>query len=245
MQKERRIRCVQWLRPSNVRESHQCNMASRVSTTCEWILEHSVFKVWIDSSTTGTPGRVMVVQGPAGCGKTILGSFIFDVLEQRPQPSLASGEITLMFSFSIGDANRRSSDSMVRTLLSQLFEQDKDTKLLPVFEELMTKGPPSSSEIFKVLKDATKLLSCPVRCVIDAVDETSDSGFDIYGSLLETAQNCSNLSIMLLGRSQAFTRDAQSGVTVPTTTLLPKSTMKMFERLSIPRSSDAPSCQVL
>jgi len=219
MQKERHIRCIQWLRPSNVRESHQCNIAARVSTTCEWVLEHSVFKAWLDANGTETTGRVMIVQGPAGCGKSVLGSFIFEMLEQRP---LITQETTAIFSFSIGDANRKSSDSMVRTLLSQLFEQDRDGKLLPFFEELMSKGPPSNSEIFKTLEDAIQILSCPVRCVIDGFDESSDSVADMYSRLMEIARGHSNFHVVLLGRPQAFARDSQSVETIPTIYITPE-----------------------
>ncbi|PMD29123.1 TPR-like protein [Hyaloscypha variabilis F] len=212
-QQERRMRCFQWLGAPNVRESHQTNLASRVGTTCEWVLTNPVLKTWLEPDLPEQNTRTVVIRGPAGCGKSVLGSFIFDTLERRKSTNRL---VTAMFSFSAVDANRRTLISMVRSLLSQLLEQDIHGKLLPLFESLMMKTPLSTPEMSNIFGEAMQLLSCPTKIVIDGIDECEDLGCNVYSSLLQISLERSTLHILFLGQPQAF-KVASDSITNPPT----------------------------
>jgi hypothetical protein len=163
-----------------------------------------VFKNWFDPSSSSATGSVMVVHGSAGRGKSVLRSFIFDTLE-RGQPT--SREITVLFSFSVSDANRKTLNSLLCTFWSQLLEQDNDGILFPLFEGFMVKATPSTSDILKSLDEAVKLLSCPIRSIIDGVDECSGSGHNIHNCLLDISRKRPNFHVVLLSQCQAFAPD--------------------------------------
>ena len=134
----------------------------------------------------------MVIHGPTGCGKSVIASFIYDELERLH-------EITLLFFSSSGDATRRTLDSLARALLAQLLEKDKEGRLVPFFSSLMENGLFLIFDLFDAVGKAVKLLSWPVKVIIDGIDECSDTGSDIFTYMMKSTDEEAELRIIFLG----------------------------------------------
>jgi replication-associated recombination protein RarA len=103
--------------------------------------------------------KAMIIHGPAGVGKSIIASFIYETFVQKTKQQPGNQNIMLYFSFSKIDASRQSINSLARTLLSQLLEQNRDGLLFPLFDKLMENGSPTTSEMLAALGQAITLLS--------------------------------------------------------------------------------------
>lgn len=196
---------MRWLQPSSVYECLHRNLALRANGTCEWILSNPEFHNWVNDNSTSTP-KTLIIHGTAGCGKSVLGSFIHRTLQQDKVRQTTKKPITLFFSFSASEMDRRTLDSLARTFLSQLLEQAEDDKLLLLLNGLMEKGPPPTSDMFNALSEAIELLSGPVKAIVDGVDECSDSRDDIYQYLISGFHARTNLDIILLGQTHSISR---------------------------------------
>lgn len=105
----------------------------------------------------------------------MIASFLSEELSKLDK-RIPEREITLLFFFSASDATRRTLDTLTRTLLVQLLENDTDGKLVPLFNTIMEKGLPSTSNMFDAIQDAIVLL------IIDGIGECSDIESDTFTS---------------------------------------------------------------
>ncbi|KAI9856968.1 MAG: hypothetical protein M1813_008684 [Trichoglossum hirsutum] len=191
-----KIECRRLLKPSNIRDTHQHQLRTRLQGTCDWIWVNPTFVEWNEQLSISASDRLLCIYGTHGCGKTVLASSIVDRLESKRQQ-------TLFFPFSI-TANRQGLDALVRTFLWQLLQESSDQEGLEIVQDLMQGGPPSLSDLWDTFNRVAELVARPVYCVIDGVDECDDSTQILSNRILELLAAHSNFRAVLLGRSHAL-----------------------------------------
>ena len=112
-------------------------------------------------------GRFLCISGTHGCGKTILASSIIEHLKSIQLQ-------TIFFYLSGKNASLKNLDGIVRTFLWQLLEEATDERSLELISNLVLKGPPAVTDLVHVLENMAVLMTSPVYCVIDGVDEYID-----------------------------------------------------------------------
>ncbi|KAL2810853.1 hypothetical protein BJX63DRAFT_303421 [Aspergillus granulosus] len=188
-----KMKCEMWLKPGT-----SCLYQPNLPGTCEWIWTEPEFTKWSKPSLDW--GRLLCIYGVHGCGKSVLATSIAKGLRARKQP-------TLFFAFSGSDGNRQTLDSLARTLLWQLLEANTDQKALEIMDDLMHRGPITTSELVEALVNTANLETRPTYCIIDGVDECTDECNDPYRGLLKAVLDLidkTNLHVVLLGRPYAL-----------------------------------------
>lgn len=160
----RSVEIEKWLCPPD--PSTNLNEAQKKleKGTGSWFFEGEPFKQW----KTGQCQHLWL-HGIPGCGKTILSAAIIEDLSQQSD----SSQIVLNFFFNFSDADKRSLDKLVRSLVAQLYSRcDKSREEVfklfsscengrkqPAFESL-------STTFKQMAKHVTK-----IQIVLDALDE--------------------------------------------------------------------------
>jgi tetratricopeptide (TPR) repeat protein len=179
-----------WLKPSNVRAIHQSQVQARLPGTCNWIWQNSTFKQWMQPSLSAASDRLLCISGTHGCGKSVLASSILEGLKQR----------TLFFSFSGTDTGRQGFDSLVRSFIWQLLQDNSNDEIHEMMRGLMLRGQPLVSELWESFIAAAALISTSVYCIIDGVDECCDSMQTLLEHILKLLSAQTKFRALLLGR---------------------------------------------
>lgn len=137
-------------------------------------MKDPIFQHWLRCTLVPLEERVLIIDGAPGCGKSVLGSFIYNALENQGSHQITIQTAVLYFSFSANDIDRQTLDACIRTLFSQLLEQTSDQELLPLLVGLMEKGNPTTTILFNAFQRAIEIYQKPLRVIIDGIDECSD-----------------------------------------------------------------------
>ncbi len=156
---------------------------------------------WNEPSPLSVSGRLLCISGTHGCGKTILASSIIEDLKSKPLK-------IIFYYFSGKHAHLKNLDGIVRAFLWQLLEGTTDQRSLELLSGLVLKGPPVITDMVHVLKEVAALVTTPVYCVIDGVDEYIDESNDTIEKLLqlvlELLNSNVNFRVILLGRQHVL-----------------------------------------
>ncbi|KAJ5535569.1 hypothetical protein N7513_008755 [Penicillium frequentans] len=186
-----------WLKPPNVRETQQDQIRKRLPGTCNWIWSNPIFLAWNGAPLSSAPDRIICIYGPPGGGKSILASDIVDRMWNDSVPAL-------FFAFSSMHASQEKSSGLIRSLLWQLVKvvlRKQDTSILST---LMLRGQPTTSDLWMWFSEMAKIVSEPVYCIIDGVDESSDPVPELLQRLLGFLGTSPNFRFILLGRQHSF-----------------------------------------
>ncbi|CAG7938503.1 unnamed protein product [Penicillium olsonii] len=156
-----------------------------------------MFLRWNKSPLSSAPDRVICIYGPPGSGKSILASAIVDRLWTEKFSAL-------FFAFSSMNSNQQKPNGLIRSLLWQLVKiviQEQNTSILST---LMLRGQPTTSDLWIGLSEMAALVSEPVYCIIDGMDEGLDSLSDLLQRILAFLEARSNFRFILLGRQHSF-----------------------------------------
>jgi tetratricopeptide (TPR) repeat protein len=193
----KKFRCQSWLKPPNIREFHQFQVHAKLPGTCDWINGNPAFIKWNEPSSLSACSRILCISGTHGCGKTILASSIIEDLKSKQLQ-------TIFFYFSGKKENPKDLNDIVRTFLSQILEDTTDQRSLELISGLALKGPPAVTDMVHVLKEIVSLVTRPVYCVIDGVDECIDECNNSIQKLLQLVldflNSSANCRVVLLGR---------------------------------------------
>src|SRR2546423_9103116 len=121
---QRREKIERWLSPPDPSTNYNRALQQRQKGTGLWFLQSDAFAKW------KTQRNSLWLYGIPGCGKTILSSTIIEDLKRTfPRQSL------LYFYFDFNDTGKQTLESMVRSLISQLYCEYEDTwkQLDPLF----------------------------------------------------------------------------------------------------------------
>ncbi|KAF7529454.1 hypothetical protein G7054_g9838 [Neopestalotiopsis clavispora] len=150
------------------------------SGTCEWILSESPFQRWVDDADQAP--RLLWVHGGAGCGKSIMASFIVN--------HLVEADKSCQYSFiRFGDRKKRSLDVTLRLLAFQI------AQVMPNFHHEVSRAPHSlnrSAEALTIWQRLFKIrlfkqgFTRPLFWVIDGLDESEAprSGIKMFAEIL-------------------------------------------------------------
>jgi tetratricopeptide (TPR) repeat protein len=156
---------------------------------------------WTRPSPLSVSGRLLCISGTHGCGKTILASSIIEDLQNK--------QLQIIFYYFSGKSARlKTLDGIVRAFLWQLLDGTTDQRSLGLLNSLVLKGPPVLIDMIHALKEAAALITTPVYCVIDGVDEYIDESNDTIEKLLQLLFGLlnanANFRVVLLGRQHAL-----------------------------------------
>ncbi|KAI3549149.1 pfs domain-containing protein [Colletotrichum filicis] len=128
--------------------------------TGKWFLEGPEYLDW-----KAKPHSSLWLHSRPGCGKTILSSTIIEDLQSNVA-------VSLYFYFTFNDKNKQSLDQAIRSLIIQLYHQNKDAKeyLDSIFEQRVSSTQPTTDRLCSWFTDMAKKAG-EVWIVLDALDE--------------------------------------------------------------------------
>ena len=194
---ELKLRCENWLKPSDVEHVHLSQVRARLNGTCDWITSNNTFERWVKPEYSTSHDRTLIISGTHGCGKSVLASSIVTRLEKSKQH-------TLFFAFSSSDGSRQTSENLIRTLLWQLLQEIADQASLDTVYRLSLDGQPTIPGLWKAFERIASSLSKPVYCTIDGIDECIDDDHSMFIAIQKTLEECPMLRILLLARPYVF-----------------------------------------
>lgn len=193
IQEETNRRILRWLNAPDVRSNLSNALSKRQPGTGEWFITSAAFQTWI-----AIPG-LLWLSGIPGAGKTILSSTIIATLLCR----LEEFEAAVLFSFfDFQNASQQKSDALLRALLAQLAEQNKESFqcLRKLHDDCKSGGHQASSDALLTTLTAALTHFPRVFIVVDALDECSERQQMLkYLKLLSEA---SNTHIIVLSRRE-------------------------------------------
>ena len=68
----------------------------------------------------------------------------------------------------------------------------------------MSQGPPAISELWEMFGHIAKVMSNPIYCVVDGVDESNDFDCDVAKRIFNLLNMCTNVKFVLIGRPHAI-----------------------------------------
>lgn len=158
---------------------------------------------WNEPSSLSACSRLLCISGTHGCGKTFLASSIIEDLKSKQLQ-------TIFFYFSGKEENLKSLNGLVRTFLWQFLDYNTDQRSLELISGLALKGPPAFTDMVHVLKEVSSLVTGPIYCVIDGVDECvgecDDSSRKLFQLVLGLLNANANCRVVLLGRQHVLQR---------------------------------------
>ena len=214
-----------------MREYHDRHFASMANNTCEWILSHPSYFEWRTQDRASQKSVFLVIHGRAGSGKSVLGCYIFNELDnahEQPQeikPTVGrkrAEELSLLFSFSSTDTTHQTLASLARTFLEQLLEHDQECSALTLVSRLMEKSSVSTNDLFDILSQVIEAKTRPLAVVIDGIDECSDPREELFPRLLALSRKCIQLKLVVLGQSYSFTKFLASSPEIPVIAIVPE-----------------------
>ena len=114
---ERQNKIDRWLSPPDPSTNHNKALQQRHEGSGLWFLQSHAFAKWRRQRNS-----FLWLNGIPGCGKTILSSAVIKELNNT-LPS----EPLLYFYFTFNDTGKQSLESMVRSLICQLYYKRRDT----------------------------------------------------------------------------------------------------------------------
>jgi len=151
-----------WLSPSNPSTNYNKALEQRQHGTGQWFFQNESYLRWRTER-----GSLLWLYGIPGCGKTILSSTIIEELQKRKDIS-----ILLYFYFDFTDTHKQSLESVLRSLISQLYNKEEDVRThLDLFYSCQSGGQqPSIKSLCTIFRDTIKIAG-EVWIVLDALDE--------------------------------------------------------------------------
>lgn len=182
VQQDYRLEILRWLSPVPFSRHHEAHSESRISTTGQWLFDHTRYREWdVASSST-----FLLLHGVPGSGKTALASAVVDhFLRQNSRQPSSIGLAYFYCSKNASEPERSDPDEILRSLLRQLtfprdqqrtvheaitaeYERRKVEAKLDGFDIPRLRGP-------ECLKLAVDILGQdPAVLIVDAVDEIQE-----------------------------------------------------------------------
>ncbi|KAF9636605.1 Ankyrin-3 [Lasiodiplodia theobromae] len=159
-----------WLEPSEQQNNFDQaqDEIERYQTESTWFFEHEDYRDWASHKI-----HHIWLHGQSGCGKTVLASTMVKQLS-------AERKLSLYFFFDFRDTKKQSLESLLRSLIWQLFSlsdsEDVKTLVRQLYED--RKFPTPTIEKLKHTFDKIVEEMDEVQVVLDALDESTRKGTD-------------------------------------------------------------------
>lgn len=173
---------------SETRNHLDCRpVATRAKGTCEWFFNDLTFESWRD---TNSSGLFWLSAGP-GCGKSVLSKALIE--EGHLQTSITTVSLSTnastvktnsstlcYFFFKEGDEKRVNATNALCSILHQVFTDDNTRSLihlgLALYRDNGSQIKNSTSHLWNLLTECSRQSNGPIICVLDALDECTESG---------------------------------------------------------------------
>ncbi|KAH8791817.1 ankyrin repeat-containing domain protein [Flagelloscypha sp. PMI_526] len=191
-----------WLQPIQQTSKLDANIQARGETTCEWILQNSMFMRWMDAH-----GGLFWYHGLMGTGKTFTSSFVIQSLLNRDDIYVA------YYYFEFTNPITLSEEALHRSLVSQLAPANP-TLMRDLHQRHHHGGhQPQIATLQSTLKDLVSTSPKPVFIVIDALDELPPAQRKYLLQSLSAFYNSSGVRahVMVTSREDRDIRDALDG----------------------------------
>ncbi|TDZ31377.1 Calcium-independent phospholipase A2-gamma [Colletotrichum spinosum] len=160
-------------------ESHMLGIEKPVSGTCQWLLGHDGFTNWLKNPSSA----LLWLMANPGCGKTVLSSFLVDVLSRKSHKATVCH-----FFFKAGEDSRQNSSQALCAILHQVFKSHPQS-----IKNAMDAFSVNDSGLFTLnietlwdilCKAADSLPTREIICVVDALDECGEASRNRFIDLL-------------------------------------------------------------
>jgi hypothetical protein len=163
------VKCMQALRTSPYEKFKDRN-SSRLDGTCKWVLDHSNFENWKDSSFSS----LLWISADPGCGTSVLSRSLVDKDVKNTGTCT-----TCYFSFKDDNDAQKDTATALSALLHQLFS--REPKLIEYAMSSFKANGEKIVQSFHILWDIlTNAVADPqageVFCILDALDECKEVG---------------------------------------------------------------------
>ena len=195
---------LQWLAPSHqeVAAVRFTNTRRRTPGTLEWVLHLKEFETWRMYTSTDM-ASVLWLNGPPGVGKSVITTFIVDLLEQTYPES-----IVLLFICKSGDPKLMHVHNIITTLAYQLCQKVPQVEwhLRGLQEDgfVINSSHDTSHLVEVLLTQPLADLTQQIFLVVDGLDECQVESFPNGGSdleqLLTTLRATSRLKLLATSR---------------------------------------------
>ncbi|KAL6824265.1 hypothetical protein J3E69DRAFT_381195 [Trichoderma sp. SZMC 28015] len=190
----------------------------RLDGTLEWIWEHPTFSHWLATpqiqgnqntlsalpitNDTNPEGRVLIISGVVGCGKSTLAAYVVNELKKQHP--------TLFFSFSTDFRDQRDTKTLLRALLSQIFQILPSERQRHHVSGLLDKTKPikEPNDLIGMVVELAKEVESELYVIIDGIDESEDDWnqpspgpLDHIETLLKTN---ARMRLILIGRRSSL-----------------------------------------
>ncbi|TEA16817.1 Thioredoxin [Colletotrichum sidae] len=160
-------------------ESHMLGIEKPVSGTCRWLLEHDGFTNWLKSPSSA----LLWLTANPGCGKTVLSSFLVDVLSRKSHKATVCH-----FFFKAGEDSRQNSNQALCAILHQVFKAHPQS-IKSAMDAYSVNDAGQFTLNIETLWDilckaADYLPTKEIICVVDALDECGETSRDRFIDLL-------------------------------------------------------------
>lgn len=183
--------------PPDTSSNYRKALEQRQPGTGAWFLEHKRYLNW-----TAGPTRFLWLHGIPGCGKSVLSATILEDISKLANQGVDS--FVAYFYFDFNDPQKRNSESMVRSILSQLIRRG-DTVSPAVLSLYSSYENGEKDAPLEVYLDALRqtMSDLPfVYVVFDALDECSDRDVLMKIFLSMADWNLENLHILFTSRKE-------------------------------------------
>ncbi|KAI0410715.1 ankyrin repeat-containing domain protein [Xylaria grammica] len=171
-----------WLSPPDPSTNLNKALKKRHQGSGQWLLRCKVYSTW-----KATQSSILWLNGIPGCGKTILSSTIIEDLK-----STKSSQPVLYFYFDFTVTKKQFFEDALRSLASQLFFQNEDTRecLRSLYSTCKDgQDQPSTHELANTLQSMIKRAG-EIWIVLDALDECSKREESSDGGLSTWIKRC-------------------------------------------------------
>ncbi|KAI4102544.1 MAG: hypothetical protein LQ339_004561 [Xanthoria mediterranea] len=163
--------CHESLRVSEYEFNKDKNPA-RIPGTCEWFLQHSRYRKWLETTTSAW----LWVTGDPGCGKSVLSRHLVDSYMTRATAS--DEEDIVCYFFFKDDANsNRSATNALASIIHQIFVQDSSLleHALPLYRANGTRLGQIFEPLWKIFHSVvTESPNRKITILLDALDECEE-----------------------------------------------------------------------
>ncbi len=178
---------------------------TRLEGTCEWFLKHPIYQKWYQNNSLGW---LWVTANP-GCGKSVLArSLVDEFCEKVKEPR------TCYFFFKDDTEKNRSVNHALCAILHQLIYRDR-ALLRYAMDAYHSNGkqlPDLIEPLWKILLSILEALQEPVICILDALDECSESSRIVLiqklAALFSNEPNSPKLKVLMTSRPNTVVENA-------------------------------------
>ncbi|KAK6214350.1 hypothetical protein LQW54_004578 [Pestalotiopsis sp. IQ-011] len=175
------LELLRWLSSSPFTRHHEAISESRMPTSASWLLGHSEYKTWRNSSSSA----ILLLHGIQGSGKSNICSAVIDFTERASNPAAAP----LAYFYCADcefETERGRADNVMRSLLRQLTITDTGNPMvrdiiLSDFERRSAQSKVDGMDLVKLtVRNCVDLIlevttRDPVTIVVDALDEVKEA----------------------------------------------------------------------